>query len=111
MWHTAVWKVRLHEYDSDGRRRQVPVAQSYNLRYSKRPLSGSIFRKTRGLRIAHLSGSQQVLEYGGYQYGINWDTPVDGRHKLFACHGRGASRWDLRRRRILAFNMSFRLAF
>ncbi len=70
-----------YEYDSDGRRHKVPVAQSYhNLRYSKRPLSGQYFAKPGDYGSLYLSGSQQnYWNTADTNTGINWDTPVDGK--------------------------------
>ncbi len=108
MWHTAVWKNFDYEYD-DGRHK-VPVAQSCNLRYSKKAAFRSIFLPSGGLRVAPamLSGSQQnYWNTADTNTGISQDTPVDGRHKLIRCHGRGARSVGISGAdRILAFNMS-----
>lgn len=71
-----------YEYDSDGRRHKVPVAQSYhNLRYSKKAAFRSIFRKIWGITghcifpaVNKITGIRRIPIPG-----INWDTPVDGK--------------------------------
>lgn len=90
-----------YEYDSDGRRHKVPVAQSYhNLRYSKKAAFRSIFRKTWGLRVTvSFRQSTKLLEYGGYQYLVS--TGIRqwmARHKLFAVMVVERVGGDLRRR-------------
>lgn len=98
-----------YEYDSDGRRHKVPVAQSYhNLRYSKKAAFRSIFRKIWGLRVTvSFRQSTKLLEYGGYQYpyqlgyasgwqGISYSLSWSWSESV------GSSGAD----RILAFNMS-----
>ncbi len=103
-----------YEYDSDGRRHKVPVAQGYNPPLQqKRPLSGQYFAKIWGITghcifpaVNKITGIRRIP-----MHGINWDTPVDGRHKLLFAVMRlkwsEESGGDLKApAAFLAFNMS-----